>query len=235
MQNEEQTPPTPKHPQPVRTILLALAYLHTQGYEQLRISCGQSPNGLYWRYQVLPRRYFDPNNGLLVNRGLELPPHPKDSIGGKMADLPAPEALAEMWLEHYECLQEGLGDDKHYAKWYANFLDLLKRDEAPVMYAESGIELQKGFRIKAQFLSLPKFYNLITPPQSTQANNPLHGVTLETMLHYLVNNFGWEEMARQIDINCFKSNPTIKSSLTFLRKTPWARQKVEKMYLDSIG
>jgi uncharacterized protein (DUF2132 family) len=67
-----------------------------------------------------------------------------------------------------------------------------------------------------------------------QANNPLHGKTLEMILTHLVNLFGWEELASLININCFKSNPSIKSSLTFLRKTPWAREKVEQLYLKTI-
>ena len=64
-----------------------------------------------------------------------------------------------------------------------------------------------------------------------QENNPLHGKTLEMILNHLVEYFGWEELPNKININCFKSNPTIKSSLTFLRKTPWAREKVESLYL----
>lgn len=61
--------------------------------------------------------------------------------------------------------------------------------------------------------------------------DPLHGKTLESILTHLVVHFGWEELAQRININCFKSNPSIKSSLTFLRKTPWARTKVEQLYL----
>jgi uncharacterized protein (DUF2132 family) len=64
-----------------------------------------------------------------------------------------------------------------------------------------------------------------------QENNPLHGKTLEMILNQLVDHFGWEELANKININCFKSNPSVKSSLTFLRKTPWAREKVEKLFL----
>ena len=67
-----------------------------------------------------------------------------------------------------------------------------------------------------------------------QPNNPLHGKTLEMILNHLVDNFGWEGLGYLININCFKNNPSIKSSLTFLRKTPWARQKVEQLYLKSI-
>jgi uncharacterized protein (DUF2132 family) len=64
-----------------------------------------------------------------------------------------------------------------------------------------------------------------------QSNDPLHGKTLEAIVTELQAHYGWEELARQININCFKSNPSVKSSLTFLRKTPWARQKVESLYL----
>lgn len=67
-----------------------------------------------------------------------------------------------------------------------------------------------------------------------QPNNPLHGKTLEAILHHLVNRYGWEEMGRRITIRCFTHDPSISSSLKFLRKTPWARKKVEKLYLGSI-
>ena len=67
-----------------------------------------------------------------------------------------------------------------------------------------------------------------------QANNPLHGVTLEKILLHLVEQYGWEEMGRQINIRCFNYDPSVKSSLTFLRKTPWAREQVEKMYVQSL-
>ncbi len=77
---------------------------------------------------------------------------------------------------------------------------------------------------------------MIEPPSTSnsQKNNPLHGITLEAILSYLVTYYGWEQLALRININCFKNNPTIKSSLTFLRKTPWARTKVENLYLDTI-
>ena len=64
-----------------------------------------------------------------------------------------------------------------------------------------------------------------------QPNNPLHGKTLESILLFLVENYGWEEMGNRVPINCFLHDPTIKSSLAFLRKTPWARQKVEDLYV----
>lgn len=67
-----------------------------------------------------------------------------------------------------------------------------------------------------------------------QANNPLHGITLAAILDFLVAKFGWEKLGYMINIKCFNENPSIKSSLTFLRKTPWAREKVEKLYLKSI-
>ena len=67
----------------------------------------------------------------------------------------------------------------------------------------------------------------MTQPQ----NNPLHGVTLEALLTELVAHYGWDGLARQVDIRCFKSDPSIKSSLTFLRRTPWAREKVEALFV----
>ncbi|HZJ19959.1 MAG TPA: VF530 family protein [Pricia sp.] len=69
---------------------------------------------------------------------------------------------------------------------------------------------------------------------TTQPNNPLHGVKLADILETLTQKYTWEELADRIDINCFKSNPSIKSSLKFLRRTPWARDKVERLYLKSI-
>jgi len=68
----------------------------------------------------------------------------------------------------------------------------------------------------------------------TQTNNPLHGVTLLAMLEFLIEKHGWETLGEKIPIKCFTVNPSLKSSLTFLRKTPWAREKVERLYLRSI-
>lgn len=65
-----------------------------------------------------------------------------------------------------------------------------------------------------------------------QPNNPLHNVTLEMILKQLVEHYGWDEMGNRINIKCFQVNPSIKSSLTFLRRTPWARLKVEELYLN---
>jgi len=65
------------------------------------------------------------------------------------------------------------------------------------------------------------------------SSDPLHGKTLKNILTELLEKFGWEQLAEEININCFKTNPSINSSLKFLRKTDWARKKVEKFYLDS--
>jgi uncharacterized protein (DUF2132 family) len=70
--------------------------------------------------------------------------------------------------------------------------------------------------------------------QTEHSKDPLHGKTLESILEYLVATYGWETMGGRIRINCFTKDPSIKSSLTFLRKTPWARKKVEEMYINSI-
>jgi uncharacterized protein (DUF2132 family) len=67
-----------------------------------------------------------------------------------------------------------------------------------------------------------------------QPNNPLHGVRLVDILEYLVAKYGWEELGKRINIRCFTNDPSIKSSLKFLRKTQWARDKVEQLYLDSV-
>lgn len=67
-----------------------------------------------------------------------------------------------------------------------------------------------------------------------QNNNPLHGITLEMILNHLVAHYGWEEMGERVNIRCFQHEPSIKSSLVFLRKTPWAREKIERMYLKSL-
>jgi uncharacterized protein (DUF2132 family) len=70
---------------------------------------------------------------------------------------------------------------------------------------------------------------------STQhAKDPLHGITLEALLNALVANYGWDTLAKEVKINCFKSDPSIKSSLKFLRRTPWARTEVETLYLNMM-
>lgn len=70
--------------------------------------------------------------------------------------------------------------------------------------------------------------------EQTQPNNPLHGKTLEAILVYLVSYYGWEELSFRININSFRSNPSLKSSLKFLRRTQWARDKVENLYVETI-
>ena len=71
-------------------------------------------------------------------------------------------------------------------------------------------------------------------PINTQVNNPLHGVKLTDMLAQLVETYGWEHLGMKINIKCFNNDPSIKSSLKFLRRTPWAREKVEHLYLQLI-
>lgn len=71
----------------------------------------------------------------------------------------------------------------------------------------------------------------MTTPAS---KDPLHGMTLEVILNALVAQYGWVEMAKRVNINCFKSDPSIKSSLKFLRRTPWARKEVEDLYIGSL-
>ncbi|CAM2882267.1 VF530 family DNA-binding protein [Legionella worsleiensis] len=66
------------------------------------------------------------------------------------------------------------------------------------------------------------------------SNDPLHGITLEAILTSLLTRYGWKGLAERVKINCFSSNPSIKSSLKFLRKTPWARTEIETLYLASL-
>lgn len=85
-------------------------------------------------------------------------------------------------------------------------------------------------------VAYPPFFSKLyfsSTMKSPQPNNPLHGITLEQILNELVEHYGWEQMSTQVNIRCFKFDPSIKSSLAFLRKTPWARTQVEKMYLQS--
>ena len=71
------------------------------------------------------------------------------------------------------------------------------------------------------------------PPQK-QPNNPLHGVKLADIVERLVDHYGWDELGDRIDINCFQVDPSVKSSLKFLRKQQWARDKVEELYLETF-
>lgn len=70
-----------------------------------------------------------------------------------------------------------------------------------------------------------------TPAQPDQPRNPLHGVTLEAMVRALEAHFGWDDLGQRIPVRCFTHDPSVNSSLKFLRKTPWARDKVESLYL----
>ena len=70
------------------------------------------------------------------------------------------------------------------------------------------------------------------PSPASHPRDPLHGITLESILNQLVQRHGWSEMGRRIPVRCFQFNPSVKSSLTFLRKTPWARQKVEAWFIE---
>lgn len=73
-----------------------------------------------------------------------------------------------------------------------------------------------------------------TPPLAAQPRNPLHGVTLEAIVRALEARYGWPALARQVQVRCFTLDPSVSSSLKFLRKTPWAREKVEALYLDML-
>jgi uncharacterized protein (DUF2132 family) len=72
-------------------------------------------------------------------------------------------------------------------------------------------------------------------PKTSQQNNPLHGITLENIVTQLVDYYGWDKLAQRVNINCFKSDPSVKSSLKFLRRTPWARAEVESLYLATFA
>ena len=97
----------------------------------------------------------------------------------------------------------------------------------------------KSTRSTSHPLSSPNSPPLIAPTQENSDMTPpaphsrdlLHGITLESILNQLVQQHGWREMGRRIPVRCFELNPTVKSSLTFLRKTPWARQRVEAWFI----
>lgn len=86
----------------------------------------------------------------------------------------------------------------------------------------------------AIFITLTLAYFILKNMSETQANNPLHGVKLAEMLELLVEEYGWEYLGRKIKIRSFNYDPSIKSSLKFLRRTPWAREKVEELYLETV-
>jgi len=76
--------------------------------------------------------------------------------------------------------------------------------------------------------------NIPEPSPANHPRDPLHGITLENIVNQLVQKHGWSEMGRRIPVRCFQLNPSVKSSLTFLRKTPWARKKVEDWYIGEL-
>lgn len=96
------------------------------------------------------------------------------------------------------------------------------------LYRESQME-----RVHPVIMHNPAMHDTPPPPAPppVQPHNPLHGVTLEAMVSALQAHYGWEELGRRIPVRCFTHDPSVKSSLTFLRKTPWAREKVEGLYL----
>lgn len=80
----------------------------------------------------------------------------------------------------------------------------------------------------------PRIVRMTNFSKKTQPNNPLHGITLAAIIEYLVDTYGWEDLGIQINIRCFTHDPSIKSSLKFLRRTDWARTKVERLYIETI-
>jgi DNA-binding protein VF530 len=99
------------------------------------------------------------------------------------------------------------------------------RNEASHHYGATNIIYTVGQHFLLPFF-IPFIFTMAT------SNDPLHGKTLQMIVTHLVEMYGWEELAKLIPINCFKSNPSINSSLKFLRKTPWARKKVEELYIN---
>lgn len=115
----------------------------------------------------------------------------------------------------YWCQLLGIGGLNYLGYRWADILCALHR--AGVASMVCGISLVSGTHIAMQ-----------------PSKDPLHCVTLEALLNALVAKYGWAELAKRININCFKSDPSIKSSLKFLRRTPWARKEVEELYIDSL-
>lgn len=108
-----------------------------------------------------------------------------------------------------------------------------EEEKLKVVDKESAIEfmLKTPTSIKRPIIETGKD---LTLGFKAESKDPLHGITLQAILEYLFQKYGWETLAQKINIKCFSSNPSVKSSLTFLRKTPWAREKVENLYIISI-
>ena len=142
---------------------------------------------------------------------------------------------------------------KNWSGWHSQIEDYIETDEIILVtghyegtFKASGIHMEAEFihKYKVQVGIITKFNeytdtSLIANAmrviaKKKQVNNPMHGVTLIGMLEYLVTEYGWEELGKRIKINCFRSNPSIKSSLRFLRRTSWAREEVEFLYMKSI-
>jgi hypothetical protein len=104
--------------------------------------------------------------------------------------------------------------------------------EAEVPRGALGLHLTAAEGIQ-RILARQKENNDMTSPAS-HPRDPLHGITLENILNQLVQRHGWSEMGRRIPVRCFQLNPSVKSSLTFLRKTPWARKKVEDWFIGEL-
>ena len=138
-------------------VLLALSYLHKERFEHLRICCGRSPSGMQWRYKILPRIFFMPDNGLLVHRKIAIPEHPYESLNGNEVNLPEPEKLAETWIKEFPVLGVAQLPDSNYTEWFQNMLDGLGDWDVPVMYADWEIDFDNGFVVGKKILPLPVF------------------------------------------------------------------------------
>ena len=106
--------------------------------------------------------------------------------------------------------------------------------EAIADKANSDAERLEANEINAENVAVNASEDDDSTDKNTQSNNPLHGVKLQTIIEDLEEQYGWDGLAYRININCFKSDPSIKSSLKFLRRTPWARDKVERLYLKTF-
>jgi uncharacterized protein (DUF2132 family) len=97
------------------------------------------------------------------------------------------------------------------------------------------VHLKMYFSFKKYFFNFSLFIDLLCFMELQQPNNPLHGVTLEAILNDLVEYIGWDKLGDLVPIRCFRTNPSVSSSLKFLRKTPWAREKVEDLYIKNFN
>jgi hypothetical protein len=110
---------------------------------------------------------------------------------------------------------------------------------SPIGWKNDPLRVSKENRIHAiDWLLTHKSVDIVSPAlmssPSSHPRDPLHGITLENIINQLVQKYGWSEMGRRIPVRCFQFNPTVKSSLTFLRKTPWARKKLEDWFISEL-